>query len=126
MNWRSHGVDVVAYQNRDLIYSDLAGVAWTPRCRWWRPPARASSSNLPVKILPLPVLPLKTKEFFGDGTGIGLRKDDSELKAAFDKRWPTCVKTAPTTKWRRNTSTSTFTVIKTPWPGRRAMRILSV
>ena len=28
---------------------------------------------------------VKDKKFFGDGTGVGLRKDDTELKAAFDK-----------------------------------------
>lgn len=28
---------------------------------------------------------MKDKKYFGDGTGVGLRKDDAELAAAFDK-----------------------------------------
>ncbi len=28
---------------------------------------------------------MKDKKYFGDGTGVGLRKDDAELTAAFNK-----------------------------------------
>ena len=31
------------------------------------------------------LLPAKDKKYFGDGTGVGLRKDDAELTAAFNK-----------------------------------------
>lgn len=48
-------------------------------------PAKVSLSNPPVKISPLPGPSVKDKKYFGDGTGVGLRKDDAELTAAFNK-----------------------------------------
>ena len=59
--WRSHGVDVVAYQNQDLIYSDLAG---SPDAALQDEVAASEGflkQHAVGKILPLPVLPLKTK-----------------------------------------------------------------
>lgn len=84
-NWRSKGVDVVAYQNQDLIYSDLAAgridAAFQDEVAasegFLKMPAGAGFAFAGPSV--------KDKKYFGDGTGIGLRKDDTELKAAFDK-----------------------------------------
>jgi hypothetical protein len=40
--WRSQGVDVVAYQNQDLIYPTSQLAVWMRRCRMKSPPAKAS------------------------------------------------------------------------------------
>lgn len=47
-------------------------------------PAKDSSSNLLVKSR-LCWLISERQKYFGDGTGVGLRKDDAELTAAFNK-----------------------------------------
>lgn len=48
-------------------------------------PAKVSLSNPPVKISAFAGPSVKDKKYFGDGTGVGLRKDDAELTAAFNK-----------------------------------------
>ncbi len=83
--WEPKGVTVVAYQNQDQVYADLAsgrldatlqdelqadaGFLKTPRGQGfaWAGPALQDPGTL------------------GDGTAIGLRKEDADLKAAFDK-----------------------------------------
>lgn len=58
------------------------------------------SRNLLVKISPL--LAHQRQKYFGDGTGVGLRKDDAELTAAFNKALGELrFRTAPTTRWRK-------------------------
>ena len=57
--------------------------ALTRRCRMKSRPVKVSSNNLPVKTTPFAGPSVKDKKYFGDGTGIGLRKEDGELKAAF-------------------------------------------
>ena len=84
-NWREKGVDVVAYQNQDLIYSDLAAGRLDAA---FQDEVAASEGFLKQpagKEYAFAGPSVKDKKYFGDGTGIGLRKDDTELKAAFDK-----------------------------------------
>jgi hypothetical protein len=58
---------------------------------------------------------VKDDKFFGVGTGMGLRKTDTELKAALNKAFDEhASKTAPTTSLRRNTSTLTYTAANCP------------
>ena len=83
--WRSHGVDVVAYQNQDLIYSDLAAGRIDAA---FQDEVAASEGFLKQpagKAFAFAGPSVKDKQLFGDGTGIGMRKSDVELKAAFDK-----------------------------------------
>lgn len=84
-NWRSKGVDVVSYQNQDLIYSDLTAGRIAAA---FQDEVAASEGFLKQpagKTFDFAGASVKDKKYFGDGTGIGLRKDDAELKAAFDK-----------------------------------------
>ncbi|KNC94722.1 lysine/arginine/ornithine ABC transporter substrate-binding protein ArgT [Trabulsiella odontotermitis] len=83
--WRTKGVDVVAYQNQDLIYSDLAAGRLDAA---FQDEVAASEGFLKKpagKDFDFAGPSVKDKKYFGDGTGVGLRKDDAELKAAFDK-----------------------------------------
>lgn len=48
-------------------------------------PAKVSLSNPPGKDFAFAGPSVKDKKYFGDGTGVGLRKDDAELTAAFNK-----------------------------------------
>ncbi|QCT22220.1 lysine/arginine/ornithine ABC transporter substrate-binding protein ArgT [Jejubacter calystegiae] len=84
-HWRTAGVDVVAYQNQDLIYSDLAAGRLDAA---FQDEVAASEGFLKQpagKEFAFAGPAVKDKAFFGDGTGVGLRKEDSELKAAMDK-----------------------------------------
>jgi len=83
--WEPKGVTIVSYQNQDQVYADLAsgrldaalqdelqadaGFLKTPRGQGfaWAGPE------------------VKDLNTIGEGTAIGLRKDDPELKAMFDK-----------------------------------------
>jgi len=83
--WEPKGVTVVPYQNQDQVYADLtsgrldaalqdeiqadAGFLKTPRGKGfaWAGPE------------------VKDPKTIGEGTAIGLRKDDAELKAMFNK-----------------------------------------
>ena len=83
--WRSKGIDVVPYANQDLIYSDLAAGRLDAA---FQDETAASEGFLKLpagKGYQFAGPSVKNKQYFGDGTGIGLRKDDVELKAAFDK-----------------------------------------
>jgi len=83
--WRPKGVTVTPYANQDLVYQDLnAGridAAFQDEVAasegFLRQPAGKEFAFAGPSV--------KDKKYFGDGTGIGLRKDDTELKAAFDK-----------------------------------------
>ncbi len=48
-------------------------------------PAKVSSNNLSVKITNSVARLLKMKKLFGVGTGMGLRKEDNELREALNK-----------------------------------------
>lgn len=83
--WRPKGIEIVPYSNQDLIYSDLAAgrldVALQDEIT-----ASEGFLKQPVgKDFAFAGPSMKSIKYFGDGTGIGLRKEDTELKAAFDK-----------------------------------------
>lgn len=83
--WRPAGVDVVAYQNQDLIYSDLAAGRLDAA---FQDEVAASEGFLKQpagKDYAFAGPAVKDKKYFGDGTGVGLRKEDTALTAAFSK-----------------------------------------
>ncbi len=84
-NWRSKGVDVVAYANQDLIYSDLTAGRLDAALQDEVAACEGFLKQPAGKGYDFAGPSVKDKKYFGDGTGIGLRKDDTELKAAFDK-----------------------------------------
>ncbi|WP_058912745.1 lysine/arginine/ornithine ABC transporter substrate-binding protein ArgT [Entomohabitans teleogrylli] len=84
-NWRSQGVDVVAYQNQDLIYSDLAAGRLDAALQDEVAASEGFLKQPAGKDFAFAGPSVKDKKYFGDGTGVGLRKDETELKAALDK-----------------------------------------
>lgn len=83
--WRSQGVDVVAYQNQDLIYSDLAAGRLDAALQ---DEVAASEGFLkqPIgKDYQFGGPSIKDEKLFGVGTGMGLRKEDNELREALNK-----------------------------------------
>ena len=83
--WRSKGVDVVAYANQDLIYSDLTAGRLDAALQDEVAASEGFLKQPAGKDYAFAGPSVKDKKYFGDGTGVGLRKDDAELKAAFDK-----------------------------------------
>lgn len=84
-NWRSKGIDVVAYQNQDLIYSDMAAGRLDAA---FQDEVAASEGFLkqPIgKDYQFGGPSIKDEKLFGVGTGMGLRKDDIELLSALNK-----------------------------------------
>ncbi|MFD1802275.1 lysine/arginine/ornithine ABC transporter substrate-binding protein [Mixta tenebrionis] len=83
--WRPKGVTVTPYANQDLVYQDLTAGRIDAA---FQDEVQASEGFLkqPVgKDYAFAGPAVKDDKIFGVGTGIGLRKDDSELKAAIDK-----------------------------------------
>ncbi len=83
--WQPKGIDVVAYQNQDLIYADLASGRLDAA---FQDEVAASEGFLKQpagKEYPFAGPSVKDDKFFGVGTGMGLRKDDTDLKAALNK-----------------------------------------
>ncbi|MCT4716576.1 lysine/arginine/ornithine ABC transporter substrate-binding protein ArgT [Enterobacteriaceae bacterium H18W14] len=83
--WRPKGIDVVAYANQDLIYSDLSAGRLDAAFQDETAASEGFLKQPAGKEFAFAGPSVKNKQYFGDGTGIGLRKDDAELKAAFDK-----------------------------------------
>lgn len=84
-NWRPKGVTVTPYANQDLVYQDLTAGRIDAA---FQDEVAASEGFLkqPVGkdyIFAGPAV--KDEKIFGVGTGMGLRKDDTDLKAAIDK-----------------------------------------
>jgi len=85
VHWQPKGVDVVAYQNQDLIYADLAAGRIDAA---FQDEVAASEGFLKQdagKDYAFAGPAVKDDALFGVGTGMGLRKDETELKAALDK-----------------------------------------
>lgn len=84
-HWAPKGIEIVSYQGQDNIYSDLTAGRIDAA---FQDEVAASEGFLKQpagKDFDFAGPSVKDKKFFGDGTGVGLRKDDVELKAAFDK-----------------------------------------
>lgn len=83
--WRPKGVTITPYANQDLVYQDLNAGRIDAA---FQDEVQASEGFLkqPVgKDYAFAGPAVKDDKIFGVGTGIGLRKEDSELKAAIDK-----------------------------------------
>ncbi|MDU4094032.1 MAG: lysine/arginine/ornithine ABC transporter substrate-binding protein [Pantoea sp.] len=83
--WRPKGVTVTPYANQDLVYQDLNAGRIDAA---FQDEVQASEGFLkqPVgKDYAFAGPAVKDDKIFGVGTGIGLRKEDGELKAAIDK-----------------------------------------
>lgn len=83
--WRPKGVTVTPYANQDLVYQDLTAGRIDAA---FQDEVAASEGFLkqPVgKDYQFAGPAVKDDAIFGVGTGMGMRKDDTELKAAIDK-----------------------------------------
>jgi histidine transport system substrate-binding protein len=85
VHWAPKGIEIVSYQGQDSIYADLTAGRIDAA---FQDEVAASEGFLKQpagKEFAFAGPSVKNKQYFGDGTGIGMRKDDTELKAAFDK-----------------------------------------
>jgi histidine transport system substrate-binding protein len=83
--WQPKGIDVVAYQNQDLIYADLDSGRIDAA---FQDEVAGSEGFLkqPVgKNYAFAGEAVKDDTFFGVGTGMGLRKDETELREVLNK-----------------------------------------
>ncbi|MEI8634475.1 ABC transporter substrate-binding protein [Vibrio sp. PP-XX7] len=83
--WAGHGVDVVAYQNQDLVYADLANGRLDAA---FQDAVAADDGFLkrPVgKGFAFTGPEVNDEAFFGVGAGIGVRKEDQALKMSINK-----------------------------------------
>lgn len=83
--WQPKGIDVVAYQNQDLIYADLASGRIDAAFQDEVAASEGFLKQAVGKDYAFAGPSVKNDQFFGVGTGMGLRKDDAELKVALDK-----------------------------------------
>lgn len=82
--WRAHGVTITPYANQDLVYQDLSAgridAAFQDEVQagegFLKQPAGKSYAFAGPAV--------KDDKIFGVGTGMGLRKEDTPLKAAID------------------------------------------
>ncbi|MCX8961453.1 lysine/arginine/ornithine ABC transporter substrate-binding protein [Erwinia psidii] len=82
--WRPKGVTVTPYANQDLVYQDLAAGRIDAA---FQDEVAASEGFLKQpagKDYAFAGPAVKDNKIFGVGTGIGMRKDDADLKAAID------------------------------------------
>lgn len=83
--WQPKGIDVVAYANQDLIYADLSAgridVAFQDEVAGSEGFLKQPAGKGYVFAGPS----VKDDKFFGVGTGMGLRKDETDLKNALNK-----------------------------------------
>lgn len=88
-HWQPKGIDIVAYQNQELAYDDLMAGRIDAA---FQDEVAASEGFLKQKAgkdYEFAGPAVKDEKYFGVGTGIGLRKEDGELKAALDKAFAT-------------------------------------
>lgn len=83
--WRTKGVNVVAYANQDLIYADLAAGRLDAALQDEVAASEGFLKQPAGKDFSFAGPAVNDKRYFGVGTGIGLRKNETERKAALDK-----------------------------------------
>ncbi|ANE74210.1 lysine/arginine/ornithine ABC transporter substrate-binding protein [Dickeya solani] len=83
--WQPKGVDVVAYQNQDLIYADLTAGRIDAAFQDEVAGSEGFLKQAAGKEYAFAGPAVKDDKLFGVGTGMGLRKNETELKAALDK-----------------------------------------
>jgi histidine transport system substrate-binding protein len=84
-NWRPKGITVTPYANQDLVYQDLTAGRIDAA---FQDEVAASEGFLKQpagKEYAFAGPAVKDEKIFGVGTGMGMRKDDADLKAAIDK-----------------------------------------
>ncbi|CAX60634.1 MULTISPECIES: lysine/arginine/ornithine ABC transporter substrate-binding protein ArgT [Erwinia] len=84
-NWRPKGITVTPYANQDLVYQDLTAGRIDAA---FQDEVAASEGFLKQpagKGFAFAGPAVKDEKIFGVGTGMGMRKDDADLKAAIDK-----------------------------------------
>lgn len=84
-NWRPKGINVTPYANQDLVYQDLTAGRIDAA---FQDEVAASEGFLKQpagKDYAFAGPAVKDEKIFGVGTGMGMRKDDADLKAAIDK-----------------------------------------
>ncbi|BDH45066.1 zinc transporter [Salmonella enterica subsp. enterica serovar Choleraesuis] len=84
-HWQPKGIEIVSYQGQDNIYSDLTAGRIDAA---FQDEVAASEGFLKTpagKGYQFGGPAVKDEKLFGVGTGIGLRKDDTELRAALNK-----------------------------------------
>jgi histidine transport system substrate-binding protein len=84
-NWQPKGVNVVAYQNQDLIYSDLASGRLDAAFQDEVAGSEGFLKQPAGKGYAFAGESVKDDKFFGVGTGMGLRKNEDDLKNALNK-----------------------------------------
>ncbi|WLS80146.1 lysine/arginine/ornithine ABC transporter substrate-binding protein ArgT [Erwinia pyri] len=84
-NWRPKGITITPYANQDLVYQDLTAGRIDAA---FQDEVAASEGFLKQpagKEYAFAGPAVKDEKIFGVGTGMGMRKDDADLKAAIDK-----------------------------------------
>ena len=108
-HWAPKGIEIVSYQGQDNIYSDLTAGRIDAA---FQDEVAASEGFLkqPIgKDYQFGGPSIKDEKLFGVGTGMGLRKEDNELREALNKAFAEIRRTAPTTSWQKNISILTYT-----------------
>ena len=75
-HWAPKGIEIVSYQGQDNIYSDLTAGRIDAEGFLKQPVGKDYKFGGPS---------VKDEKLFGVGTGMGLRKDDNELREALNK-----------------------------------------
>lgn len=83
--WRTKGVDGVAYQNQTLLYSDRASGRLNAAFQDEVAVSEGGLKQPAGKTFAFAGPAVKDQHYFGIGTGVGLRKEDTKLKAAFNQ-----------------------------------------
>ncbi len=83
--WRPKGVTITPYANQDLVYQDLTAGRIDAAFQDEVAASEGFIKQPAGKGYAFAGPAVKDQKIFGVGTGIGMRKDDAELKAAIDK-----------------------------------------